>query len=77
MIRKFHTTQIIRTEEDGGHDYDQQTLSNFDYAAKKLSDRRQWRDIVAAEGWGGLHQAVKSNQLPRPKVMPIKREMSC
>lgn len=52
------------------------TQSNFKLAHQALSDKRNWKDIVADQGWDGLHRAVKSGTLPRPVVSPICKQVS-
>lgn len=70
-MRHWHTTEVIHEEENNGLDYDMQTYSNCDFAHKKLSDKRPWRDIVQDNGWGDFYQAVKTDDLPKPVICPI------
>jgi hypothetical protein len=61
-MRNWASTEIIR--ENNGHDYDIQTMhSNFELAHRKLSDKRQSKDIANDDEWKRFHSAVKSGEL--------------
>ncbi len=52
------------------------TPSNFPRAHKKLSDKRPWSDIrreLDNDNWSGFYEAVKSGDMSRPVVEPIRR----
>lgn len=46
-------------------------LTNCQHAEKALSDKRQWKTIIAEHGWDGFREAVKSGTLPSPNIYPI------
>lgn len=53
------------------------TPSNFPRAHKKLSDKRPWSDIrreLDNDNWSGFYEAVKSGDMSRPVVEPIRRQ---
>lgn len=46
-------------------------LTNCQLAYEALKDKREWKTIIAENGWDGFRQAVKDGTLPRPNIFPI------
>jgi hypothetical protein len=48
-------------------------MTNCQQAHKKLSDKTPWNDQRREYGyWTGYYTAVKSGEMPKPIVCPIK-----